>query len=98
MAVFRGVSILKNDDFLDGFVVVGLEALALNSGVVIVLAFDEEVVGAGTSTTDVKADSVAETALRGGSDAGKRKRQFIRIQGCDRQAVDFHLADGAVNL
>ena len=44
MPVLGGVSILDNDDFLDGFLVAGLQTLALNAGVVVVLAFNEEVV------------------------------------------------------
>jgi hypothetical protein len=44
MPVLGSVSVLDDDDFLDCFLVTGLQTLALNSGVVVVLAFNEEVV------------------------------------------------------
>jgi hypothetical protein len=65
MAVLSRVGILNNRDFLDGFVIARLEALALDAGIVVVLAFNEEVVGAGTAAAHVEVDAVGESAYLG---------------------------------
>ena len=98
MPVLGGVSILDNDDFLDRFLVAGLQTLALNAGVVVVLAFNEEVVGTGTSAANVEACTVGEIALGHRGDARKSQRQLIGIQAGDGKAADLHLADRAVDL
>src|ERR1700743_2065983 len=89
VSIFSRVGILDNDDFLDGLVVARLQALALNACVVVVLAFNEEVVGAGTAAAYVKANAVGKSALCSGIDAGKGKREFVRIKAGNRKRADF---------
>src|SRR5580693_5367414 len=64
-AILGAVGICENNDFLNGLKVCSLKGLAADGIVVVILAVDEEVIGARPASIHRKIDSVTESHLIG---------------------------------
>ncbi len=89
---FRAVRVGEYSYFSNRFLVCLEECLALDTVVIVVLAVDEEVVGARTRAIDGETDAVGYVVAIGLLlDTGHRKCEFDRIQASNREILEFGL-------
>jgi hypothetical protein len=82
------IRVLEHDYLLDGVEVFRLQALAVNAGVVVVRAFNEEVVGAGAAAIDREVDAVGEGFSAAALHARQGEGEEVRAEALDGKVVD----------